>query len=231
MTSLATTNAASLGRKPVPATLLLALLLCLTVSANAATVRGASSSVQGLRRQLQGGGNNMNNNKNNDKNNDQGNPDDEDGFSIKDEEATTTTAPVTVNVPYTRPGGAGAIGSQAELLPAVCPNVVYTDVIVIGAGMAGLSTAARLEQQNREHPNEPRIDYVILESTDRVGGRVRSTTFGVPTNSHTVEDGANWIYGDIKDNPLLDLMQDTGFKAPYNNYAAYVVYFRNVSVM
>ena len=113
------------------------------------------------------------------------------------------------------------------------PKKVKTKPVltVIGAGMAGLSAAATLEAQNRDNPDSTPIDYVVLESTDRIGGRVRSTTMGVPNNTRTVEDGANWIYGNVKDNPLLDLIDETDFNAPFNDYSAYIVYFRNVSTV
>ena len=40
------------------------------------------------------------------------------------------------------------------------------DVVVIGAGMAGLACAQRLQ--------EARVDFVVLEAADRVGGRVQT---------------------------------------------------------
>jgi monoamine oxidase len=39
-------------------------------------------------------------------------------------------------------------------------------VVVIGAGMAGISAARALKEQN--------ISYIIFESSDRIGGRLYS---------------------------------------------------------
>jgi monoamine oxidase len=56
-----------------------------------------------------------------------------------------------------------------------------SDVIVIGAGLAGLTAAHRL------HLNG--VSVVVLEASDRVGGRTRSETIGATT----VDFGAEWL--------------------------------------
>ena len=64
------------------------------------------------------------------------------------------------------------------------------DAIVIGAGAAGVGAAAVLRAAG--------IDaYVVLEASDRVGGRVKSFSFGNSTVHEPVilEDGANWVSG------------------------------------
>ena len=43
---------------------------------------------------------------------------------------------------------------------------VHTDVLIVGAGLAGLSAAIHLESQG--------VDVTVIESSDRVGGRVAS---------------------------------------------------------
>lgn len=103
---------------------------------------------------------------------------------------------------------------------STCPNKVFTDVIIVGAGMAGVSAAASLQERG--------VDYVIVESTDRVGGRVRSHSFGVEGNTWTVEDGANWIY-EFKDNPILDMMNENELVAPFNDYNSFLIYGKDVS--
>jgi phytoene dehydrogenase-like protein len=40
------------------------------------------------------------------------------------------------------------------------------DVIIVGAGLAGLSCARRLRTQG--------ADYLLIEASDRVGGRVKT---------------------------------------------------------
>lgn len=42
------------------------------------------------------------------------------------------------------------------------------DVIVVGAGLAGLTAASELRKQ--------RVDIILLEASSRIGGRVSSTT-------------------------------------------------------
>jgi monoamine oxidase len=59
-----------------------------------------------------------------------------------------------------------------------------TDVVIIGAGLAGLSAADRLTEQGH--------DVLVLEGRDRVGGRIRTTeVVGV-----RVDAGATWIAPD-----------------------------------
>jgi hypothetical protein len=82
---------------------------------------------------------------------------------------------------------------------ADCPVLVPFDfdVVIIGAGMAGLFAGKTLMQ-------DPNLDFVILESQDRVGGRVHSEEFGNEEGGGTfwVEEGANWL-ADVPDNPAL----------------------------
>ncbi len=70
-------------------------------------------------------------------------------------------------------------------------------VIVVGAGMAGLSAAAALVEAGAE--------VVVIEARDRIGGRIFSDrSLGVP-----VEHGANFIHG-FNDNPVAKLATETG---------------------
>ncbi|MFD5214488.1 flavin monoamine oxidase family protein [Microbacterium sp. NPDC058345] len=58
------------------------------------------------------------------------------------------------------------------------------DVVIVGAGLAGLTAADQLTQQG--------YDVVVLEGRDRVGGRIRTTEIaGVP-----VDAGATWVAPD-----------------------------------
>ena len=60
-------------------------------------------------------------------------------------------------------------------------RVIETDVVVVGAGVAGLSAARRLVGEGRE--------VVVLEARDRVGGRLWNTEIGGEAN----ELGGEWI--------------------------------------
>jgi len=65
------------------------------------------------------------------------------------------------------------------------------DVVVLGAGVAGLATGERLGQAGRR--------VLVLEARDRVGGRIRSLP-GL-TSEHAIELGAEFVHGTPK---LLD---------------------------
>jgi len=60
-----------------------------------------------------------------------------------------------------------------------------TDVIIIGAGMAGLSAALALKARG--------IDSLILEAQDHAGGRARTVTTRTGT---PVDLGAHWLHGE-----------------------------------
>ena len=61
------------------------------------------------------------------------------------------------------------------------------DVLVLGAGMAGITAATTLSQDLVYNIS----NFLILEGMDDIGGRVRSGPFG----GVNVELGANWIEG------------------------------------
>src|SRR5215210_1405300 len=68
--------------------------------------------------------------------------------------------------------GGAAAGTAATVLPAAAqaaqkqPPARSADVVVVGAGLAGLTAARELVAQNRS--------VLVLEARDRVGGRVLS---------------------------------------------------------
>ncbi|KAL4598968.1 hypothetical protein ACB098_11G066500 [Castanea mollissima] len=71
-------------------------------------------------------------------------------------------------------------------------------VIVIGGGMAGIAAARAL--------HEASFQVVLLESRDRIGGRVHTDySFGFP-----VDLGASWLHGVCKENPLAPLIGRLG---------------------
>ena len=92
---------------------------------------------------------------------------------------------------------AGLLGSAA--LPALQPRgaraaVADVDVIVIGAGIAGLAAARRLVELGYE--------TIVLEADAAAGGRIRTDwTLGAP-----FEVGAGWIHGP-EGNPVTSLAE------------------------
>jgi monoamine oxidase len=94
-------------------------------------------------------------------------------------------------------GGAAALGA-ATLLPARAAEAapargtLRADVVVVGAGFAGLTAAAELAAAGR--------DVVVLEARDRVGGRVLNADIG---GGHIVEVGGQWL-GPPQDIPASD---------------------------
>lgn len=103
--------------------------------------------------------------------------------------------------------------NQQWIIPTQGQEMV--DVIIIGAGMAGLAAAAEL--QNIDSTKS----FLILESTGSIGGRVRSTTFG--DNNYVVEDGANWLY-DNNGLPTSGLASAQGVQTAASNYLDYTMY-------
>ena len=65
-------------------------------------------------------------------------------------------------------------------------------VLIIGAGVAGLSAAAALRER--------RVDVIVVEASDRVGGRAWTTRIG----GHAFDHGAQWLHH-AERNPLVEL--------------------------
>ncbi len=99
-----------------------------------------------------------------------------------------------------------------------CPADLDAEVIIIGAGMAGISATQRLQDSGIN-------DILILEGRDRIGGRVDSTQIG----GVTVSLGALWIQGIDENNPelhpLYKLAQDCGgLRGLYPDYDSITTY-------
>ncbi len=73
------------------------------------------------------------------------------------------------------------------------------DAIIVGAGLAGLTAGKNLQHAGRS--------FVILEATDRIGGRghTDTTTFSAP-----VDLGGAWIHN-IETNPLTPIITGSGY--------------------
>jgi monoamine oxidase len=96
---------------------------------------------------------------------------------------------------------ASAVLAAAPLLGArawAAPLPREADIVVIGAGVAGIAAARRIIATNRK--------VIVVEATDRIGGRCQtdSATFGVP-----FERGARWM-GSPDTNPMIKLARNAG---------------------
>lgn len=81
--------------------------------------------------------------------------------------------------------------------PRLSPLPTAPDVVVIGAGAAGIAAARRLRERG--------LSVAVLEARDRVGGRAVTTGL----RGHAVDLGAHWLHaGPI--NPLVALGQVRG---------------------
>lgn len=81
--------------------------------------------------------------------------------------------------------------------------VTNNEVIIIGAGIAGLSAALELKAKN--------IKFKILEASDRAGGRIKTVT---TKNGNTIDMGGQWLHGGM-DNPLRKMVEH--YNIPYKN--------------
>jgi len=108
---------------------------------------------------------------------------------------------------------------SASLLPFL-PRAAWAqslpsnpDVVIIGAGAAGLSAARALMAAGRS--------VVVIEAMSRVGGRAyaESDTFGTP-----FDWGCAWIHAADR-NPLLPLAKEWGFETVFHDLALDRVYY------
>jgi len=88
------------------------------------------------------------------------------------------------------------------------------DVIVIGAGIAGLAAANQL--------NENGYNVLILEAQDRTGGRIfTDRTYNIPLDIE-----ASWIHG-VEGNPITKLVEKYGLSTFHTDYDSYIIYDTN----
>ncbi|NLB48148.1 MAG: FAD-dependent oxidoreductase, partial [Microbacteriaceae bacterium] len=80
---------------------------------------------------------------------------------------------------------------------ATSPRHTDIDVLVIGAGVSGLTAAKLLQQAGRR--------VVVLEARDRIGGRTHSLREG----ARVTDLGASWIHG-IVNSPVYDAARSFG---------------------
>lgn len=88
------------------------------------------------------------------------------------------------------------------------------DVIIIGAGIAGLTAAQKLKKLN--------YSVVVLEAKNQIGGRIKTDwSLGAP-----VEIGAGWIHGP-EGNPISKLAKNVGAKTFITDDENFSVYASN----
>ena len=85
--------------------------------------------------------------------------------------------------------------------PSVSANSSKQKVLIIGAGMAGLSTARALQDSGN-------FEVTILEARTRLGGRMFTQR---DVRGQVREEGAGWIHGE-EGNPLADLCAHYGIE-------------------
>lgn len=91
--------------------------------------------------------------------------------------------PIMLLLALTACGG----GSSSAGAPATTPH----NVIVVGAGAAGLSAARALHNAG--------ADVIVLEARDRIGGRIHTAVI----DQAPVDLGASWMVGSSAENPLF----------------------------
>ena len=83
-------------------------------------------------------------------------------------------------------------------------------VLILGGGISGIAAAKTLSDHGIK-------DFIILEGTDRIGGRMRKMQF----HNTTIELGANWIQG-VRGNPIEDLALKCGLDGNFED-RSYVI--------
>ena len=78
------------------------------------------------------------------------------------------------------------------------PDLRDADVVVVGAGAAGVSAALRLQQA--------RLDVVVLEARGRIGGRAFTDTTSSP---YPLDLGGEWLHSADR-NPLVNVARRLG---------------------
>ncbi len=95
---------------------------------------------------------------------------------------------------------ASAALAAGPAVAAPAPSSGAVEVVIVGAGAAGIAAARRLAAAGRR--------YVVIEATDHIGGRCVTDTksFGVP-----FDRGAHWIW--LPDsNPVTKLTPARGHR-------------------
>ena len=118
------------------------------------------------------------------------------------------TVPASLAAAACGTSGPDATSAPTSTSPSAAPPASTernADVLVIGAGIAGLRAAEVLAANGRR--------VIVLEARDRLGGRIYTDrSWGVP-----VELGASWIHG-VENNPIAALAAAKGITTQATNY-------------
>lgn len=93
-----------------------------------------------------------------------------------------------------------------------------TDVVIGGVGYAGAKLGEVLAETGS-------VDFVMLEASDRIGGRMSNVPFGAGDKKYSIELGAQWIDG-IDGSPSWDLAVESGLLGSFDEFG-FEVYDEN----
>ncbi|XP_077995015.1 uncharacterized protein LOC144448613 [Glandiceps talaboti] len=86
-------------------------------------------------------------------------------------------------------------------------------VLILGAGATGIAAGKYLHDHGM-------TDFLIIEGSNRIGGRLKEVQFG----GKTLEVGANWIQpGDASVNPLVDIANNLGIQGKPSNWSSRII--------
>lgn len=112
------------------------------------------------------------------------------------------------------------IGSTQTLPTSSNAERYDADVLILGAGMAGIAAAKTLQEEGVGN-------FLLLEARDHIGGRIRSAEFG----GFRVELGAQWIHDVNPDedrlstpHPLWAAAKRCGLRGKFTNLDSFVLY-------
>lgn len=100
----------------------------------------------------------------------------------------------------------GGLAASSLVTNVSAGTITDTDVIIIGAGVAGISAARQLKAAG--------IRTLILEARDRIGGRVLTDT---ETLGHAFDRGPYWLHNKAT-NPLVPLARQAGIGLIESSY-------------
>ncbi|KHN85210.1 Amine oxidase [flavin-containing] A [Toxocara canis] len=82
--------------------------------------------------------------------------------------------------------------------------VVHCDVVIIGAGISGLTTAREIRKKC------PQLNVKIVEAKDRVGGRTLTTTMKAANGNDRWDLGGQWV--GLSQTHIIELLNELGIE-------------------